>query len=154
MWVCVYLAYFITLVLILIPNLFHTHVHLLRLQLRTADAPDCQTTACCATAQAFGGFMVRHRARFGWQHLSCDNRQFACESACDCHAAVLLISLHSAQTKNAFLCVDRCVSGRYAASNWLGVSNGHPEPGSMDALRHAVLLAVPTFHGNRVDVSR
>ncbi len=73
--------------------------------------------------------MVRHRARFGGQHLSCDNRQFACESACDCHAAVLLISLHSAQTKNAFLCVDRCVSGRYAASNWLGVSNGHPEPG-------------------------
>src|SRR5207302_10694297 len=98
--------------------------------------------------------MVRYRTGGYWLHLSFARGQCVCESARASYAVVLLVPLHSAQTKNAFLCVDRCVSGRYAASNWLGVSNGHPEPGSMDALRHAVLLAVPTFHGNRVDVSR
>src|SRR5439155_25514204 len=121
---------------------------------RCSAAPASQAPARRPAAEAFGGFMDRARARFAWHYLPCHSRQSAGESACDCHGALLLISLHSAQTKNAFVCVDRCVSGRYAASNWLGVSNGHPEPGSMDALRHAVLLAVPTFHGNRVDVSR
>src|SRR5438067_5464519 len=67
-----------------------------RTSFRCSDAPDCQATARCPTAEAFGGFMVRDRARFAWQYLSCDSRQSACESACDCHGALLLISLHSA----------------------------------------------------------
>src|SRR5438445_1584471 len=95
-----------------------------RTSFRCSDAPDCQATARCPTAEAFGGFMVRDRARFAWQYLSCDSRQSACESARDCHGALLLVSLHSAQTKNTSMYFGGGLSGSYATSDRLGSGIG------------------------------
>ena len=125
-----------------------------RTWLRCPDAPDCAATARCRQVEAFAGFMVRDNACFYWGHLSRDSRQFACESARACYAAVLLISVHSAQTKNTCVCPGRRPSWCRASSGRLGSSIGQVEFGSVDTLRHSVPVAVPAFHGNRVDVSR
>src|SRR5207302_1598909 len=89
-----------------------------------AGAIPSPAAARCRPAEAFGGFMVRDRARFAWQYLSCDSRQSACESARDCHGALLLVSLHSAQTKNTSMYFGGGLSGSYATSNRLGSGIG------------------------------
>src|SRR5437879_12143050 len=91
--------------------------------------------------------MVRDRARFAWQYLSCDSRQSACESARDCHAALLLVSLHSAQTKNTSMYFGGGLSGSYAPSDRLGSGIGWIEFPRVDPLRHSLLLAVPPLNG-------
>jgi hypothetical protein len=65
---------------------------------------------------------VRGRARFDRKYLSCDGRQCGSESARDSCVVVLLVPLHSAQTKNSAVYVGWGFSWCYATSDRLGSS--------------------------------
>src|SRR6267378_3274232 len=120
--------------------------------IRRADAPDRAAAARCQQAKGFRGFMVRHRAVGYGLYLSCDCGQFSSESACASHAVVLLVPVHSAQTKNTYVCPGRRASGCCASADRLGCSIGHVELPGMGALCPAFPVAVPTLHGHRLDV--
>ena len=67
-----------------------------RATFRCPDATDGSATARSGQTEALRGSWVRGGALRGWQHLSCDGRQSACESARNYHATLLPVSLHSA----------------------------------------------------------
>src|SRR5260370_3570246 len=120
---------------------------------RCADAPDGPAAAGCGPAKRCRGFMVRYRTFGYWLYVSCDRGQCSREPAYASHAAVLLVPLHSAQTKNTYVCPGRRASGWCASADWLGCSIGYIELRGMGTLRHAFRLAVPTLHGHGMDVS-
>src|SRR5438445_3311067 len=96
-----------------------------RTSFRCSDAPDCQATARCREAETCRGSMVRYRAGGYWLHLSFDRGQCVCESARASYAVVLLVPLHSAQTKNTSMYFGGGLSGSYATSDRLGSGIGY-----------------------------
>ena len=70
------------------------------------------------------------------------------------HATVLFVLVHTAKTQNTSVCSRRGLSWRDATIDRLGSSIGAIEYGGVAALRHPLPVAVPTFHGDRMDVPR
>jgi UbiA prenyltransferase family len=87
-------------------------------------------------------------------YLSCDRGQCACEFACASYDVVLLVPLHTAQTTNTCVCPGRRASGCRASIDRLGGSIWQVEHRGMGTLRDAFSVAVPTLHGNCVEVPR
>src|SRR5258708_18415393 len=97
--------------------------------------------------------MVRGGAGWTGQRLSCNMRQYVCESAHDYDAVDLPVSLHSTQTKDAAMYSGRGLSGGNAAFDRMGSSIGQVELRGMAPLRHALPVAIPSFHAARLGVS-
>jgi hypothetical protein len=62
--------------------------------------------------------------------------------------------LHSAHTKDSAVHSGRGVPQRHAAPDWLGCSMRQASTRGLGTLRGALLMALSTFHGDRLDVSR
>ncbi len=90
----------------------------------------------------------------GGQRLSRDSCQPARECARNFDVGHLSVRVHPAEAKNTNVHSRRSFSGCHAAAYWLGRSLRPIEYRSGDAVRHALFVAVSTFHGNRMDVPR
>ena len=66
----------------------------------------------------------------------------------------LSVRVHPAQAKNTNVRSRRSFSGCGTASHWLGCGLRPIEYRGGDAVRHALPVAISTFHGNRMDVPR
>src|SRR5579864_1793767 len=66
----------------------------------------------------------------------------------------LSVPVYPTETKNVAVRSRRCFSRCHATADRLGRRFRSIEYGSMDTLRHRIPLAVPTFHGNCMDVPR
>ena len=97
---------------------------------------------------------LRNRVGSDWQHLSRDSRQPARQCARNFHVADLSVLVHPAEAKNTNVRSRRSFSRCHAAAHWLGRSLRAIEYRGGDAVRHALSVAVSTFHGNRMDVPR
>ena len=70
------------------------------------------------------------------------------------HIVELHRPVHPPQTEDAALYDRRSVFGSHASIDRMGWSVRYVERGGVGTLRHALPLAVPSLHGDRLDVSR
>jgi hypothetical protein len=125
-----------------------------RTEVRRTNAPNRPASSRDRPSQTVCSLSLRNCIGSDWRHLSRNSGQPARECARHFDVADLSFRVHPAEAKNTVVRSRGSFSGCDAAAHWLGRSLGPIEYRGLDTLRHAVSLAVSTFHGNRMDVPR
>src|SRR5579862_139855 len=96
--------------------------------------------------------MVRDWALSGGQHLSRASRQRTRKLARHSDVVELSVAIYTTEAKDCAVHVSRRSSRRDPSAHRMGCREWQFESASLGTLRHPVLLAISTFHGDLLDV--
>src|SRR6266576_1929019 len=98
--------------------------------------------------------VVRRGAFGGWRSLLGCSCKFPCQLAGLADIEHLFAPVHAAEEEDSVVHAGRSIAGRRAPVDRVGRGERKPKRRGVGSLRHSLSLAVSTFHGHCLDVSR